>query len=226
MHAVMTGLGAVILLAICGLSGFFVIADRGPGDGAEASTTSGYARSIASRQVDARPLSVAEVFPRKAIRMTAGAEPYVVGATHIDGDCGIAATGAAAAVLDRHGCSQVVRAAVTAPYGGYRVTAGVFNLNDDVAAIRLAEQVRGLVEGGDGSFAAMSADSVPGSAPKAEPLSQVGWQERGHYLVYCVIAAPDGQLVRADDRYARRITTDLLESYLGGEILGARASGA
>ena len=218
----MTGLGALILIAICGLSGFFVIADERR-NGAQASSAVAVTnRTINSRAVDAEPLSVAEVFPGTEIRLTSGDAPYTVAGTHIDGDCDVAATGRVAALLDRYGCSQVVRAALTAPYGGYPVTAGVFNLDDETGAVRLAEQLRTLVETSDGSLAALPADLAPGSAPKPEPLAQVGWQQRGHYLVYCVITAPDGRLVRADDPYAGRITTDLLESYLDGQIRQAR----
>jgi hypothetical protein len=219
----MTGLGAIILIAICGLSGFFVIVDERRGDGAEASSAvSTTNRTINSRAVDAEPLSVAEVFPGTEIHLTSGDAPYTVAGKHIDGDCGVAATGRVVALLDRYGCSQVVRARLTAPYGGYPVTAGVFNLADETGAVRLAEQLRTLVETGTGGLAAMSADLAPGSAPRFEPLAHVGWQQRGHYLVYCVITAPDGRMVRADDPYAGRITADLLESHLDGQILSPR----
>jgi hypothetical protein len=64
---------------------------------------------------------------------------------------------------------------------------------------------------------------APGLTPQAEPLSQIGWRQRGHYLVYCVITRPDGSQVEADDPYARRITADLVDTYLSEEKLGARA---
>jgi hypothetical protein len=39
-----------------------------------------------------------------------------------------------------------------------------------------------------------------------------------------VISRPDGQPVLDDDPYAERITDDLVESYLGGTVLGRRTS--
>lgn len=219
----MSGIAAVIMAGICGLSSFFVIADERRGIGApddpRAAVTD---RVIASRQTDGRPLSIGEVFPDQQIRLVSGATPYRVRMTHIDTDCDIATTGGTGDVLHSYGCNQVVRAALTAPYGDYQVTAGVFNLQDETGAARTSERVRELVETGAGSFAAMAAGAAPGTDPRAQPLAQVSWQERGHYLLYCVIARPDRRLVTDDDQYARRITADLLESYLGDEIIGAR----
>jgi hypothetical protein len=126
-------------------------------------------------------------------------------------------------VLSDHACSQVVRASMTAPYGGYVVTAGVFNLAEAADAARAGEQARYLVESGGGTFAALAVDT-PGTDPLAQPLAQVGWHEHGHYLVYCVISRPDGRVVTDEDPYASRITADLVESYLGRKILGGRAS--
>jgi hypothetical protein len=223
MHLLMTGLGAVIMLAICGLSGFFVIADDRRGVSAQASSSAAAtSRTLSSRQADPAPLTVDEVFPEREIRLTSGAAPYTVAVTHVDRDCGIAASGETRDLLDRYGCSQVVRAALTSPYGDYRVTAGVFNLSDEVGAERVAERIRTLVETDGGGFPAMAPDAVPGAVVKPDPAAQVGWQGHGHYLVYCVIAAPDGRLVHADDPYARQITTDLLETYLAGTVLAAR----
>jgi hypothetical protein len=58
------------------------------------------------------------------------------------------------------------------------------------------------------------------------PGSQVGWRAHGHYLLFCVIARPDGGQVTADDPYARRITEELVDTYLGDRVLGRRASRA
>ena len=220
----MSALGALIVCGVCGLSGFFVVADERHGRSAEAGTRSTEADWIRSRRVDAQPLTLQEVFPDSLVRPVPGAAPYAVGVTHIDTDCEIAATGRLGTVLSDHACSQVVRASLTAPYGGYRVTAGVFNLAEAVDAAVVGEQARYLVESGGGTFAAM-ATGPPGTDPLAQPLAQVGWHEHGHYLVYCVISRPDGGVVSDEDANARRITADLVESYLGGAILGRRASG-
>ena len=210
----MSGLGVLIVLAICGLSGFFVVADERRDRAAEAAGRAA-AQRLAARTTDPAPLTIEEVFPGASIRPAPGAGAYALGTAHADAECGAAAAGALGAVLDAYGCSQVVRAALVAPYGRYRVTAGVFNLPDAAAAAGAGDQARRLVESGDGTFAALE------SGPRS--LTQVGWRERGHYLVYCAIARPDGGVVRDDDPYAERITVDLVESYLTEQVLGRRA---
>jgi hypothetical protein len=221
---VMSGLGALIVLGVCGLSGFFVVADERRGHGAEAAPRTPEPDRISSRRVDAEPLTLQEVFPKPQIRLLPDAGPYTVRMTHIDTDCDIAVIGRLGRVLSDHACSQVVRASLTAPYGGYRVTAGVFNLAEAADAAVAGEQARYLVETGGGTFAAMATGSA-GADPLAQPLAQVGWHEHGHYLVYCVISRPDGEVVSDEDAYASRITADLVETYLGGQILARRASG-
>ena len=224
MHLVMSGLGVLILVAICGLSGFFVIAELRRGHRAEAiAKAPPVVPDVSSRLLDPEPLSLEEVFPAPEIRMGGGAS-YTVDMTHIDTDCAIATTGRAGELLDDRSCTQVVRASITAADGGYHVTAGVFNLADAAGAAEVSRRLGALVESGRGSFAAM-ADGGPGSDPLTQPLSQVSWHEHGHYLVYCVISRPDGQVVRNDDPHAPRITADLVESYLGGQILAARSLG-
>jgi hypothetical protein len=220
----MSGLAAVILLAIFGLSAFVVIADLRRGRDATATTEMpSIPLAIGSRDLDPSPLTLDEIFPESEIRLVSGAATYVVGMTHIDTDCDIAATGKLGVTLRDHACSQVVRASMTAPYGGYGVTAGIFNLVDERGAAQIGERARQLVETGDGTFAAMSTGG-PGTDPTRQPLAQVGWRERGHYLIYCVIVRPDGQIVRDDDPYAQRIIGDLVESYLGDQILGKRST--
>jgi hypothetical protein len=223
LQLLMSGLGALIMVGICGLSGFFIIADerRGLADDAAAPTPMTN-RELASRALDPAPLSLNEVFPAKQIRLAPAPAPYTVSMTHIDTDCDVATIGALGAVLGGYGCSQVVRAGMTAPYAGYEVTAGIFNLADEAGATQVSDHVRTLVETGEGSFAAMAASAAPGLEPKEQPLSQVGWQSSGHYLLYCVISRPDNGVVLDDDPNAQRISADLLEQYLDSEIIGAR----
>jgi len=220
MQLLLSGLGAVIMSAICGLSGYFVVADERRDHGATATGP-----PLGDRLTDVAPLTLEEVFPAAKIRLAAGAAPYSIGMTHIDSDCGIAVTGRLGAVLANHACSQVVRAEMTAPYGGYRVTAGIFNLADEAGATQAGEQARDVVESGDGTFSAMGSGG-PGMDPLSRPPAQVSWHEHGHYLVYCVIARPDGRIVRDDDRFARRITVDLIQSYLGERVVGRRTPSA
>jgi hypothetical protein len=218
----MSALAGLIVLSICGLVAFFIVADRGSGH-AEPAEGAAVPWAISSRSIDPEPLSLDEVFPGAAIRPAAGLEPYRVTMTHIDSDCDVATTGSLGLLLDDHGCSQVVRAAMTAPYGGHQVTAGIFNLTDEAGAAQVSREIRDLVETGGGSFAVMPAGALPGTAPQTVPDAQVGWQARGHYLAYCVITRPDGEPVPDADRDARRITVDLLETYLGDGTIGARA---
>jgi hypothetical protein len=219
LQTLMRGLAALIVLAIVGLSAFFIIAEERRGHGRESAATPGSEPGIASRDVDAEPLTQREVFPEPTVRLAAGDTGYRVGLTHSDSVCRTATTGDLGALLDDYGCDHVVRARMLAPYGGYQVTAGVFNLADEQGAAQVSELTGTLVENGRGTFAMLG-----GSAgdPLGEPLAQVGWHSRGHYLLYCVIARPDGQLVTDDDPYAARITTELVERYLGEQVIGKR----
>jgi hypothetical protein len=224
MQRLTTGLGALIVLSILGLVGFFIMADERRGHAAPAGAPSSSTLwAISSRAVDPEPLSLAEVFPGPEITLHSGSQPYRVTMTHIDTDCDIATTGALGGILAAQDCSQVVRAAITAPYGGYQVTAGIFNLADEVGTAQVDRELRQVVETGGGNFAAMAVGgTAPGTDPQAAPSSQVGWHDRGHYLLFCVIERPDGLAISVDDPYAGRITVDLLESYLSDEMLGAR----
>jgi hypothetical protein len=220
-QALTRALAVLIVLAVLGLVAFFIVAherrDRSPAASADA---------LASRIADPAPLTLREVFPDPAeVRPPGGTQAYRVTMTHIDSQCGIATIGTLGGLLTGHGCSQVVRASLTAPYGDYRVTAGLFNLADEAGASALDAQLRGLVETGDGSFAAMAAGE-PGHDPAVPAVAQVGWHSRGHYLLYCVITRPDGAVVPNDDPNAARITADLIDGYLDAGILTKRRQNA
>ena len=225
MQLIMSGLGAVIMLGICGLGGFFIVADERRGQSAPATGAPSAAvpYGILNRQVDPQPLSLTEVFPTGEVRLRSGDAPYRTPLTNVDAKCDIATIGAIGPMLVGHGCSQVVRAAMVAPYGGYEVTAGIFNLADADGAAQVGGQIRRLVETGDGTFAPLGG---PAGVDPMGPQTQVGWHERGHYLVYCVISRPDGAAMAVDDQYAARITADLLDSYLSSQVVGARTSDA
>jgi hypothetical protein len=225
MHLMLSGLGAVILLGIVGLTTVFVVAEQRRGAPVESTSPpkAPAPGAIASRLADPEPLSLTEIYPVNVIKLAAGAEPYRISMTHIDTDCDTATTGALGQLLAAHGCTQVVRAGMTAPYGGYEVTAGLFNLSDESGTAQVSGQLSDLVRSGGGTFGSMAAGSAPGADPQAAPRSRVGWRDRGHYLVFCVITRPDGNPISAADPYARRITTDLLTTYLTDEKLGARA---
>src|SRR5689334_12066864 len=102
-HLLLSGLAAVILTAIVAVVGFFVLVE-------------GARSRSAVRTPPPAPLTVAEVF---------ASSPYAVELSHWDANCASAVTGELATVLRDNGCSQVVRAALRAPDGDYRITAGV-----------------------------------------------------------------------------------------------------
>nr|WP_296074182.1 hypothetical protein [uncultured Actinoplanes sp.] len=207
------GLAALIVLGVLGMIGFLAVA----GERRDATSTAATADPLADRSGDPAPLGLAEVFPDTEQVPGTG---YRVVVTHIDADCSSATVGRLGPLLAGHGCSQVVRAAVTAPRSDYQVTVGVFNLADAAGAAEVDAGLRRLVETGDGSFASMVDD------PTGGPVGQVGWRTRGHYLLFCVITRPGGVLVTPDDPAATRITTDLVDGYLGESVLGRRGSSA
>jgi hypothetical protein len=218
-------LAILIVLGVTGLIAFFIVADERRGVPAEASTTREAALAggeLGTRAADPAPLTLEEVFPDPAeVHPPGGTPAYRITMTNIDSDCQLAAYGTLGGLLADQGCSQVVRASLTTPYGDYQVTTGLFNLADATGASALDGRLRELVETGDGNFAAMAAGE-PGTDPATPPASQVGWHSRGHYLLYCVITRPGGAVVPNDDPNATRITADLVDGYLGATVLGNR----
>jgi hypothetical protein len=219
LQSLMRGLAAVIIMAVVGLSAFFIIVEMLRTPERESAPPSSAEPGIASREVDAEPLTQGEVFPEPTVQLAAGAASYQVTMTHSDSECGTATTGELSTLLRDHGCDQVVRARLTAPYGGYQVTTGLFNLADENGAAQVSDLAGTLVEGGRGTFTTLGGAV---DDPLAEPLAQVAWHSRGHYLLYTVVARPDGRLVTDDDPYAARITAELVGQYLGERIIGKR----
>jgi hypothetical protein len=217
-QALTRGLALLIVLAVLSLIAYVIMADE-----RRARVPAASADALASRAADPAPLTLQEVFPDPAeVRPPGATTAYRVTMTHIDSQCTIATVGTLSSLLTGHGCSQVVRASLTAPYGDYQVTTGLFNLADEAGASALDGELRHLVETGDGSFAVMAA-GVPGSDPAAAPAAaQVGWHARGHYLLYCVITRPGGVVVPNDDPNAARITADLIDGYLDAGVLTKR----
>ncbi|MFC3741357.1 hypothetical protein [Paractinoplanes deccanensis] len=207
------GLAGLILLALAGMFAFLVLADRFQERAPATALPAG--DGLATRS-----LSLGDVFPDQEVLRPAGAAgPYAIDLRHMSGDCAEATIGGLGPVLERHGCTEVVRAGLLAPYGGYRVTAGAFTLADPAAAAEVADLVRGVVEGDDGGFATLPASEAGATAP------QVGWQAGGHYLLYCVITRADGQLVPNDDPTARRITAEIVDTHLAGALVTPASAG-
>ncbi|MEV6299305.1 hypothetical protein AB0M02_07875 [Actinoplanes sp. NPDC051861] len=205
-HLLTRGLAALIVSGIVVMLAVLIVADEGHPPVAAASEADS---RIASRAVDPEPLSETEVFP-------AGSATFRTARTTLTADCALAASGTLRSTLRRYGCTQAVRAALTVPHAAYRVTAGVLNLPDTASAEAVGRLVPTLVESGDGGFTDLAgAETAPGTP--------VGWRTRGHYLMYCAITGPDGELLPGDDPQVQRITSDLLDAHLSETVLSRRA---
>jgi hypothetical protein len=223
MQLVMTGIAAAIMLSVCGLSGFFIVADERRGHGgttAKAPARLADRRDISSRVVDPRPLTVDEVFPGSDL--TVADRTYRVQMTHSDTDCHITASGEVDVLLGTLGCTQVIRATLLAPEEGYLLTAGVFNLADEAGATLAHQQIKTILDQGRGRFGGMTAGE--GTAALATAPAQFGWHTRGHFLAYCVLVRADGQPIAEDDPTARQILYDAVEVHLREGVLGRRAA--
>jgi hypothetical protein len=207
-HLFTRGLAGLIVLGIVVMLGVLIVADERRASTRLASTEVDV--RIASREVDPAPLTEAEVFP-------GGSAAFEVTRTDLTADCSLAAGGALSTTLRRYGCTQAVRAALTVPYADYRITAGMLNLPDTASATAVADEVRFLVETGDGGFADMDGALTGPGTPTL-------WQTRGHYVMYCVITGPSGELVAADTPAVQQLTRDVLDTHLHDTVLIRRAS--
>lgn len=219
------GLSALVLLAVCGLSSYFIVADERQGRAAR--NVAGPAptvepRDIGTRAVDPAPLTEPEVFPTPEIVINAGEPPYRVLKTQVVADCAAATTGEITGLLGELGCDQVVRGTLRSPTGAYLVTAGVFNLADSTGAEWAHQRIKPIVDAGKGRFQGMVAGK--GTEAIALASAQVGWHVRGHFLVFCVIAKSDRTEIGDDDPYARQILFDMIELHLRGGVLERRAT--
>ncbi len=223
MQLVMTSIAAAIMLGVCGLSGFIIVADER--HGRRVTTASAPPaklvdyRDISSRVVDPDPLTVDEVFPRSELPI--GDRTYRVEMTHSDSDCPIATSGEITTLLDTLGCTQVIRATLHAPEEGYVLTTGVFNLADEPGATLAHEQVKAMLDGGRGRFSGMTAGA--GTEALGDAPAQFGWHTRGHYLAYCVLVRADRQPIADGDQAARQILYDAVQLHLREGVLGRRA---
>jgi hypothetical protein len=224
-YVAITVLAALALLAVCGLGSWFIVADERLGsssaDGtAPAPTTR--PRDIRSRTADPAPLTAKEVFPQAAIVINPAEPPYKVLKTQASAACGVAVAGDIAKMLADLGCSQVVRGTMRSPTGAYLVTGGLFNLDDVSGAEWARDKLKALVDSKEGRFQGMVAGK--GTESIALSSAHVGWDVRGHYLIYCVIARADGKAFADGDPYARQILYDIVELHLRDKVLEKRAT--
>jgi hypothetical protein len=207
-HLFTRSLASLIVLGIVVMLGVLIVADERHPPARLASAE--VDERIATRAVDPAPLTEAEAFPSDAAT-------FGVTQTDLTADCSLAAGGALGSTLQRYGCSQAVRAALTVPYADYRITAGMLNLPDTKSAMAVGNQIRYLVETGDGSFTEMSGATTGPGTP-------ILWRTRGHYVMYCVIAGPSGELVPPGDPWVDQLTRDILDTHLHDSVLVRRAS--
>lgn len=218
-----TALGLVavaVLVAVCAAGGYFMFTDRGPAGSAAADGIPAGPKphDISNRRADPTPLSEAEVFPAPTV-----ATGYQVLKTQTLTDCKGAAVGQPVQMLAVQDCTQVVRAALTSADGAYVVTAGLFNFGTQVNAQQASDSIRDSVGAQKGRFTGYNLGSRP-SDVYARAATQLGWDVRGHFLAYCVIARADSQPIAGTDQTAHGIIDELVEKYLIGTVLQARVS--
>ena len=223
--AMLSVIAVVLVLGACAIGTWFIFKDERNGpESAKSSVTAGpKKRDISSRQVDPNPLTEAEVFPQNNIVAVPNEPPYVILATKASTDCKVAATEDLATLLVKSGCTEVVRATMKSPNEEYLITAGIFNLTSEKTAKDAFDGVKGIVDGQKGRFAGMSVGAGTGTDALVRAPTQLGWNYKGHFIAYCVIARVDGNPFAADDPYPNQITYDIVETYLENGIIDGRA---
>jgi hypothetical protein len=217
----------VALLAICGVGAFFMIRDdrAGPaGAKAAVDNTASQAQKhdISSQQVDAAPLTVAEVFPTASVTPDPAGPAYPLVKTQLSADCKAAAVGDLATLLANQGCTQVVRGTLVSPDKTYVITTGIFNLRNEASANQASTGIKTVVDGQKGRFTGFDAGGATSVIAKA--ATQLGWDTQGHFLVYCVIARSDGKPIDANDQNTTKIINDMVEVDLKGTVIATRIS--
>ncbi|MDM4720800.1 hypothetical protein QTQ03_14820 [Micromonospora sp. WMMA1363] len=221
------GAAVLVLLTLCGLG---TAALFGPGANPLTTRTDQPAAGAAtpepdvldSRDTDQAPLAAKEVFPDEQLVVSDG-KPYQVLRIQASDSCAVAASGEVAELLIRLGCSQVVRATLRTGNDDHLVTTGLFNLTDRASAERAHDRIRQILDERQGRFRGMAASEE--SEVVATAPARVGWQVRGHYLAYALVARADGQSVQAEDTAVREILFDLIELHLNQTVLERRAGG-
>jgi len=219
----LASIGVIVLLAACILGTFLMVKDErdGPPNARPTGQPSGQKRDISSRDVDPAPLTEAEVFPKPTIVAAPNEPPYQVLKTQASADCKVAATDELANLLIQGGCSQVVRATLKSPNGNYLITSGIFNLKNEAAANQAHESIRPIIDGQKGRFTGLLAGT--GTEAIVRAPAHLGWNVKGHFLAYCVIARIDGKPFAAGDGFPQQIIFDLVETHLRDSVIGARA---
>jgi len=217
-------LAIIALVAVCGIGGYIMFFSKQGNN--SAAGTGGH--DLSSQQVDRVPLTVAELFPHASLtvkpaaddKVVPGLQPYTVVKTEA-GACKLTVVGDdLVALLTGDGCSQVVRATLTSADHGYVVTAGILNLRDATTATKALDDIKNTIDAAKGRFNGLSGGGATDIIARAP--TQLGWDARGHYLVFCVIARADGAAVDPNSPGVTQLTRDMIQNYLEGVVLHAR----
>jgi hypothetical protein len=217
-------LAVLVLLTVCGLGSYLIMEDeqQGAADVPEAPAPTAVARDISTRAVDPAPLTAPEVFPTAKITIPGTPQAYQVVKTQDSKDCRVAADAELRKLIASLKCSQVVRGTLHSPTKDYLITGGVLNLETADGARQAKDKMPSMVNQNSGRFLGFVAGEA--TEPLALSSTHVGWDARGHYLIYCVIARADGREFADDDPYARQIMYDIVELHLRNAVLEKRAT--
>ncbi|MEN3304218.1 MAG: hypothetical protein V7603_420 [Micromonosporaceae bacterium] len=221
-------LAVAALLGVLATAGYLTFSGTGAGAGAGTGTGAGTAtgtggqggtgRDLASQSRDPAPLTVSEVFPGATV--TASGRVYPLLKSQGSADCRVAVVGDLAGLLSAAGCTQVVRGTLTSPDKVYVLTAGIANLREEAAARQVADGIQASVSATRGRLTGYPAGGT--SDVIARSPTRLGWDVRGHFLLYCVVARADGARI-ADQATVQPLIDDLIERYLKGTVLQARS---
>lgn len=227
--AALAVLVVLVLLGVCALGSYLIVSD-----GLKKETvleppvsTDPPKRDISSRDVDPKALTAKDVFAAPEIKIDPAIPAYkLLGSPQVATDCRFAATGDIGRLLMSLGCSQVVRGTVRSTENRYLITVGIFNLKDEAGAQKAHDDIKKLVAAKKGRFTGYISGketSVLGNAP-----THLAWAPDGHFLVYCVIARPDGKQFDPADPVPPVIIHDVVERYLREQVVShwALAPGA
>ncbi len=214
-------MAVTVLAGVVGIAGYIVVTHHGAAANTR-STASSPAQpaphDISNRQADPAPLSVAEVFPGATLNPSG----YHVMKTVAITNCKAVAVGQPIQVLSDAGCNQGVLATVTSADQTYVATAGLLNLTTEAGAEQASTALHGAVGPQKGRLTGYDAGGASVILLKAP--TQLGWDVRGHFLGYCVVARADGKPLDGTDAGARKVIDDLVEKYLIGTVLQGRVS--
>jgi hypothetical protein len=227
--AALSALTVLVVLAVCGVGSYLMVLDETQGTGAQAGGGSPQPTAIpvdiTTREIDSAPLTVEEVFPGPSIVVDPQKpnEVYTVLRTQALTSCKTATSGEISKLIEELGCSQVIRATMSSPTNGYLITGGIMNLETATDASDAWDRIKFMVNENKGRFIGYAERSDPSTKPLVLAPTHAGWNIRGHFLVYCVIARTDEQEIAAGDPFAKQILYDVIEYYLKGKIIDGRA---